>query len=60
MANFVKSLKRLDLATAIKNDRLGEFVAQEEARGIGPADKDYLMKNINKLIGKPVAPKGDN
>lgn len=40
---------RLTLAHALKNGRLDEFVAQEEARGIGPANRKSFDEAIKKL-----------
>ena len=39
----------LTLSEAIKTGRLGDFVAQEEARGIGPAERQQLDDAINRL-----------
>lgn len=41
----------LTLAEAMKSGRLSEFIAQEEARGIGPSDRadfDALMAALVK------------
>jgi len=38
MARSVKSFNRLTIAAATKADRLHDFAAQQEARGISPAD----------------------
>lgn len=43
----------LTLSEAIRNRRLTEFVAQEEARGIGPAERKKLDKAIEGLIKQP-------
>lgn len=42
----------LTLSDALKANRLREFVAQEEARGIGPADR----KKLDALIKKATTP----
>jgi len=39
----------LSLTEAIKSGRLDEFVAQEEARGVGPADSKELAEAIRRL-----------
>jgi len=39
----------LTLSEALKTDRLREFVAQEEARGIGPASRKKLDAAIKRL-----------
>lgn len=43
----------LTLSEALKADRLAEFVRQEEARGIGPAERKKLDKAIARLIKQP-------
>lgn len=43
----------LTLTSAIKTGRLREFIAQEEARGVGPADRAKLDKALKKLIKQP-------
>lgn len=40
----------LSLAEAIRSDRLADFIAQEEARGIGPIDRGDLDREIAALI----------
>lgn len=40
----------LTLAQAIKEGRIAEFVAQEEARGVGPADSADLDAALGRLI----------
>jgi hypothetical protein len=39
---IINDIKDLSLSKALKHGRLQEFVAQEEARGIGPADRRSL------------------
>ncbi len=39
----------LTLADALKSNRLAEFVAQEEARGVGPVDRKELDAVIKQL-----------
>ena len=46
----VKNLKTLSLSQAIKDGRLQEFIAQEEACGVGSIDKDELDALIEKAI----------
>jgi len=43
----------LTLSEAIKTGKINEFVAQEEARGIGPADRKKLDAAIKKLATTP-------
>ena len=44
----------LSLAVAIKLGRLKEFIAQEEARGIGPAELKELDATIKRLATTPL------
>lgn len=44
---------RLSLCEAIDTGRLKEFIAQEEARGIGPANRDDVEAAIKKLATTP-------
>lgn len=43
----------LSLSEAIKSGRLREFIAQEEARGIGPAQSGDVEKAIKILATTP-------
>jgi hypothetical protein len=43
----------LSLSEAIRSDRLEEFIAQEEARGVGPADSDEVMQAIETVARPP-------
>ncbi len=43
----------LSLSNALKTGRLNEFIAQEEARGIGPVDRRKLDAAIKILAIKP-------
>lgn len=43
----------LTLAEAIKTQRLKEFIAQEEARGIEPVDRAELDRALELLIKSP-------
>jgi hypothetical protein len=43
----------LTLAYALKHGRLGEFISQEEARGVGPAQSPDLEKAIKILATTP-------
>ncbi len=43
----------LSLSKAIKNRRLQDFIAQEEARGIKPASEQELMATIGAAIKPP-------
>lgn len=40
----------LSLAKAIKAGRLREFIAQEEARGVGPANRKAFDAAIEKAV----------
>jgi hypothetical protein len=40
----------LPLAKALETNRISEFVAQEEARGIGPIDRTEFGGAVAKLI----------
>jgi len=39
----------LTLSEAIKNNRIKDFIVQEEARGIGPADREKLDAAIKRF-----------
>ena len=43
----------LTLAEAMKHGRLSEFIAQEEARGIGPIDRADFDATLAKLVKAP-------
>ena len=43
----------LTLSEAVKTGRLQEFIAQEEARGIGPIDRADLDRALAKVIKAP-------
>lgn len=40
----------ITLSEALQSGRLQEFIAQEEARGIGPADTRDLDSTLSRLI----------
>jgi hypothetical protein len=40
----------LSLADALKSDRIEAFIAQEETRGVGPADKPDLHRALARVI----------
>jgi hypothetical protein len=40
----------IDLASAVKEGRLDDFIAQEEGRGVGPADPRELDEALSRLI----------
>jgi hypothetical protein len=44
----------LTLSEALKTGRLPEFIAQEEARGIGPVDRRELDDAIKRLATTPL------
>lgn len=48
----------LTLSDAIKTGKIKEFVAQEEARGIGPIERQELDDAIKKLATTPLKSKG--
>ena len=48
----------LTLSEALKTGRLREFVKQEEARGIGPADSKEVEAAIKRLATTPLKSKG--
>lgn len=41
---------RLTLKKAIESNRLEDFIAQAEADGIGPVDRDELDKALRRVI----------
>ncbi len=43
----------LSLSSATRDGRLPEFIAQEEARGIGPINRAELDRDIAALIKAP-------
>lgn len=43
----------LSLSEAIKANRLSDFIAQEEARGVGPALPADLDRALSRLIKAP-------
>lgn len=50
MVESVKSHRHLSLAEAQASGRLEEFISQEEARGIGPANLVELGEALSRLI----------
>jgi hypothetical protein len=44
------------LSKALKSGRLPEFIAQEEARGVGPASRKELDAAIKALAATPLQP----
>ncbi len=44
---------RLTLKDATEFSRLDDFIAQEEARGIGPADVCKLEEALSRIITEP-------
>jgi hypothetical protein len=48
----------LSLSAAIKTGRLREFIAQEEKRGVGPADRKNLDEAIKRLATTPLKSAG--
>jgi len=43
----------LSLSEAIRTGRLSDFVAQEEARGIGPANRDDFDLALKAIVKEP-------
>lgn len=43
----------LSLAEALASGQLGQFISQEEARGIGPADERELLGAIRDVVRPP-------
>jgi hypothetical protein len=43
----------LTLSEAMKTRRLQEFIAQEEARGVGPVDRAELDRALAKMVKAP-------
>jgi hypothetical protein len=48
----------LTLSEALKTGQLRKFVAQEEARGVGPASRRKLYAAIKRLATTPLKSKG--
>lgn len=46
-------IDHVTLTEALKLDRLADFIAQEEARGVGAADKADLDRALEALIKQP-------
>ena len=44
----------LTLTQALKTNKLREFIAQEEARGIGPIERKELDAEIKRLATTPL------
>jgi hypothetical protein len=47
----------LTLSEAIKSGKLNEFIAQQEARGVGPVDLKELDAEIKRLATTPLKSK---
>lgn len=45
----------LTLAEALRTDRLSEFVAQQEAAGLPPADRDAFENIVRAAVKPPTA-----
>lgn len=48
----------LTLSKALRTGKLKEFVKQEEARGIGPVEREELDREIKRLATTPLKSKG--
>jgi hypothetical protein len=48
----------LTLSEALKTGKIAEFVKQEEARGIGPIEREELDATIKRLATTPLKSKG--
>lgn len=46
-------MTRLTLSQAVSQGRLQDFIAQEEARGVGPAPSKDLGNALSRLIKEP-------
>jgi hypothetical protein len=51
--NLSRTLPLLTLAEALKTGRLQDFIAQEEARGVGPIDRADLDRALAKMVKAP-------
>jgi hypothetical protein len=47
----------LTLSKALKTGQLRKFIAQEEARGMGPVDREELDAEIKRLATTPLKSK---
>lgn len=45
---------QLNLLNALKDGRLKDFISQEEARGIGPIEREELDREIKRLATTPL------
>jgi hypothetical protein len=52
-AIFVKDSGMLTLSEAVKSGRLQEFIAQEEARGIGSIERSELDRTLAAMLKAP-------
>lgn len=43
----------ISLAEAIREDRLSEFIEQEESRGVGPADQSAFNEVVKRDATQP-------
>lgn len=48
----------ITLSKALETGRLDEFIKQEEARGLGPVDRNELDAAIKKLATTPLKSRG--
>jgi hypothetical protein len=46
-------MRHLSLSEAVRTNRLAEFIAQEEARGIGPIDRADFEAAFGKVVKAP-------
>ena len=53
MLNYSNGFSMLTLLEATKSGRLDEFIAQEEARGIGPIDRADFIAAVAAVIKAP-------
>lgn len=56
LSESVKSLSELTLSEALRSGRLQDFIAQEEARGIGPVNAKKLDRAL-RAAGQPTTQK---
>ncbi len=53
MGDAIKSTEHLPLSEALKAGRLQDFIAQEEARGIGPA----VIADLDRALAATIRPR---
>ena len=56
MVESVKHLNNLNLSEALKNGRLQDFIAEQEALKTAPVNKDVFNKFVKAAITEPPQP----